>query len=203
MNYRFAYKVGFHPWEDAATDPPFVEKISEMLSREEEGLEPPYGQALDLGTGSGIWAVELARRGWQVTGVDIIDAALTRAEERVEKAGVDVKLIKGNVTSLREAGTGTGYRLVLDTGTFHDLSAEERDAMGREISAVAAPDATLLLLAWPRRKRPLIRGVDREEIESAFPGWRITHVEPSHFDLPRLLNWALKPEEHWHRLCRQ
>ena len=30
MNYRFAYAVGFHPWEDAQGDPPFAEKISEI-----------------------------------------------------------------------------------------------------------------------------------------------------------------------------
>ncbi len=24
MNYRAAYSIGFHPWEDASRDPPFV-----------------------------------------------------------------------------------------------------------------------------------------------------------------------------------
>jgi methylase of polypeptide subunit release factors len=89
MNYRFAYAVGFHPWEDAESDPPFAEKISEMFDREERGRVPPYGTALDLGTGSGIWAVQLARRGWQVTGVDIVETALRRAHDRVKDAGVD------------------------------------------------------------------------------------------------------------------
>jgi len=37
MNYRFAYAVGFHPWEDAERDPPFAEKISELFDREESG----------------------------------------------------------------------------------------------------------------------------------------------------------------------
>ena len=60
MNYRMAYAVGFHPWEDAAGHPPFTEKISELFDREESGREPPYGPALDLGCGSGIWGIELA-----------------------------------------------------------------------------------------------------------------------------------------------
>ena len=201
MNWRFAYAIGFHPWED--TDLPFARKISELFDREEKEHEPPYGPALDLGTGSGIWGIELAKRGWQVTGIDIVDKALQRAWDRVQKAGVDTRLLRGDVTALRAAGIGSGFRLVLDTGTFHDLNSAQREAMGREISAVAARDATVLLLVWPKRRRPLIRGASRSEVEAAFPGWRVTDVEPSHFRLPKILDLLLKPDEHWYRLRRE
>jgi len=201
MNWRFAYAIGFHPWEN--TDPPFARKISELFDREEKGREPPYGLALDLGTGSGIWGIELAKHGWQVTGIDIVDKALRRARDRVQKAGVDMRLVCGDVTALRAAGIGSGFRLVLDTGTFHDLNSAQREAMGREVSAVAARDATVLLLVWPTRRRPLIRGASRNEVEAAFPGWRVTDVEPSHFRLPKILDLLLKPDEHWYRLRRE
>ena len=81
MNYRLAYRIGFHPWEDAEKHAPFVEKLSALLEEEERGLQPPYGAALDLGTGSGIWAMWLAERGWSVTGVDGVEVALRRARE--------------------------------------------------------------------------------------------------------------------------
>jgi len=203
VNYRFAYAVGFHPWEDAEGDQPFADKISEMFDREESGREPPYGLALDLGTGSGIWGVQLAKRGWQVTAVDIVEKALRRARDRVKDVGVDVRLVHGDVTALREAGVGSDFQLVLDTGTFHGLSSAQREAMGREVSAVAAPDATVLLLVWPKRKRPLIRGASRSEVEAAFPGWLVTHVEASHFHPPKILELLLKPDEHWYRLRRE
>jgi cyclopropane fatty-acyl-phospholipid synthase-like methyltransferase len=202
MNWKVAYSIGFHPWEDALTDAPFVAKAVELFAREETGRQPPYGPALDLGTGSGIWGVELAKRGWQVTGVDFVESALRRAHDRVQKAGVDMRLIPGDVTALQAAGVGHGFRLILDTGTFHDLNRVQREAMGREVSAVAAPDATVLLLVWPRRRRPLIRGADRAEVDAAFPGWTVTHIEPSHFRLPKLLERLLKPDEHWYRLRR-
>jgi SAM-dependent methyltransferase len=202
MNWRFAYSIGFHPWEDAANDPVFVDTFRSLVAREEAGREPPYGPALDLGTGSGIWAIELARRGWQVTGIELVEKALQRARARVEEAGVDVSLIHGDVTALRESGVEPGYRLVLDTGTFHDLDDAQRTAMGREVSAVAAPDATALLLVWPRRRRPLIRGADRTELEAAFAGWTIADVEPSHFRLPKLMQAIMRPDEHWYRLRR-
>jgi SAM-dependent methyltransferase len=202
MNWRVAYSIGFHPWEDAVTDAPFVEKASELFDREENGRDPPYGPALDLGTGSGIWGVQLAKRGWQVTGIDFVEKALRRARDRVQNAGVDMRLIHGDVTALRAAGVGQGFRLILDTGTFHDLDSVQREAMGREVSAVASPDATLLLLVWPKRRRPLIRGASRSEVEAAFPGWKVTNVEPSHFRPPKLLELLLKPDEHWYRLRR-
>lgn len=202
MNYELAYTIGFHPWEDAATDPPFVAKFAEILDREEDGREPPFGPALDLGTGSGIWGVELARRGWQVTGVDFVEKALRRARDRVREAGVEMRLLRGDVTDLRSSGVGSGYRLILDTGTFHGLRPAQRAAMGREVGAVAADDATVLLLVWPRRRRPLIRGANRDEVEAAFPGWAVTEVEPSFFRLPKALDSVMRPDEHWYRLRR-
>ena len=203
MNYRFAYSIGFHPWEDAASDPPFVEKASQLFDREEQGREIPFGRALDIGTGSGIWGIELAKRGWEVTGVDLIEKALARARDRVRRANVEVRLIRGDVTALSESSVGSGFRLILDTGTFHDFDADQRVAMGKGVEAVAGLDATILLLAWPKRRRPLIRGVSRDEIEAAFPGWMITDVEPSHFSLPKPLELLLRPDEHWYRLRRE
>ena len=203
MNYRLAYAIGFHPWEDAAADPPFVAKAAQMFDREERGRQPPYGRALDLGTGSGIWGIELAKRGWQVTGVDLVEKALRRARDRVRSAGVEMKLVRGDVTALSRAGIGDAFRFILDTGTFHGLQPEEQIAMGREVTAVSAPAATMLLLVWPRRIRPLIRGAYRSEVESAFPGWEITDVEPSYFRLPNLLEVILRPDEKWYRLQRK
>ena len=202
MNYRFAYSIGFHPWEDAVTDPPFVEKATDLFAREERERGQPFGRALDIGTGSGIWGVELAKRGWEVVGVDLVEKALTRARDRVKAAGVDMKLIQGDVTDLGKSDVGSDFKLVLDTGTFHDFEEAERIGMARGINEVAADDATVLLLAWPRRLRPLIRGVTRDEIESAFVGWQITDVEPSHFRLPKPLELLLRPDEHWYRLRR-
>ena len=124
--YKLFYRLGFHPWEDLAEHPPFADKLAELFEREEGGREPPYGPALDLGCGSGVWGVKLAERGWQVTGIDLVEKSLERARERVRKAGVEMRVILGDVTDLRNTDVGTGYRLVLDTGTFHGLSGDQR-----------------------------------------------------------------------------
>lgn len=200
--YKFFYRLGFHPWEDLAEHPPFAEKLLELFKREESGREPPYGPALDLGCGSGVWGVPLAERGWQVTSVDIVDKALDRARERVHEAGVDVRVMHGDVTDLRNSGVGSGFRLVLDTGTFHGLSDAQREAMGREVSAAAADDATVLLDVFaPRRRGPLPRGASRSDVERAFPGWEVTDVEVADAE-PDAIARRLKFDEHWYRLRR-
>ena len=66
-------------------------------------------------------------------------------------------------------------------------------------ATVTSSISTILL---PRRRRPLIRGADRGDVEAAFAGWTVTDVEPSHFRLPRVLELLLRPDEHWYRLRR-
>jgi hypothetical protein len=43
MNYGLAYRIGFHPWEDAEEQLSFTDKFSALLDREEGGRRPPYG----------------------------------------------------------------------------------------------------------------------------------------------------------------
>lgn len=33
MNYRLAYSLGFHPWEDLAEHPPFADELLELVAR--------------------------------------------------------------------------------------------------------------------------------------------------------------------------
>jgi SAM-dependent methyltransferase len=203
MNYRLAYAIGFHPWEDLADHPPFADKLIELVARDEDGYGPPFGSALDIGTGSAVWAIELARRGWEVTGIDIVEKALRRARERVKESGDEMRLVHGDVTRLRESGVGSGFRLVLDTGTFHGLSDRQREKMGNEVSAVAAPDATVILDCFaPGRRGPLPRGASRADVELAFPEWKVTDIEPADSE-PDALARLFKFDEHFYRLRRR
>jgi hypothetical protein len=103
---------------------------------------------------------------------------LDGARERAREAGVDMRLVQGDVTRLHAAGVGAGYPFLLDFGIFHDeLSDKQRARMGREVTAVAAPGATLLMVAWaPRRRGPLPRGASRADIEAAYPAWKVIDV---------------------------
>ncbi len=203
LAYRILYAVGFTPWEQMA-QPPIESQIFQLFAREEEGREPPYGRALDLGCGSGIWSVALARRGWLVTGLDFVPKALRRARERAEEAGVEVQLMEGDVTKLDAAGVGSGFELLLDFGCFHDeLTDEQRKQEGQEATRAAAPGATLLMMTWsPGRRGPLPRGASREDIQDAFPEWGL--VDEEAMDVPpEAPGYVKRAEPRFYRLRRE
>lgn len=196
--YRFLYAVGFTPWEqDTETVAP---QLRTLLAREEADRDPPYGSALDLGCGTGRWSVELAQRGWDVTGIDLTPKAVLRARQRAEQAGVDAHFVEGSVTALRQANVGIGFRLLLDVECFNHLSDEQRAAVGKEVDAVARPDAAILLLVWARARRgPLPPGATSDDVAAAFAGWHIVNEEPYQGVLPRPLRGA---NPRWYRLVR-
>ena len=196
--YRFAYRIGFRPWESDA--PSMIPQFDQLLALVEETRAVPPGSALDLGCGTGRWSVRLAERGWQVVGVDVVPRAIDAARHRAEQAGVDVTFKEGDVAALRAASVGSNFNLLLDMECLNWLSDSDRSRMAQEVDEVAAPDATLLLLVWARARRgPLPTGADRQDLETTFSGWRITDEHPYEGVLPRPLK-SIDPR--WYRLHR-
>jgi SAM-dependent methyltransferase len=76
---------------------------------------------LDLPCGQGRHAIELARRGYEVTGVDLSPYLLGVAKVRAEAAGVEVRWLEGD---MRRPVAGETFGLVLNLftsfGYFHD-----------------------------------------------------------------------------------
>jgi SAM-dependent methyltransferase len=199
--YRLAYWMGLTPWEEMATLP-ISKQIFSLFDREERERQPPYGQALDLGCGSGIWTVQLAIRDWQVTGIEVVPKALRAAHRRIRKAGVAARLIQGDMTSLRTAGVGSDFRFVLDLGAIHGLNSGQRNAVGREVSAVTSAGATMLLLAWiPANRGPLPRGMSRDEVQAVFPRWKLIAEDPA--DVSGAPGFIRKAEPCFYRLRRE
>jgi SAM-dependent methyltransferase len=170
------------------------------VAHEEAAHEPPYGPALDLGCGTGRWSVQLARRGWEVSGVDIVPKAIHAARRRAENAGVDIAFHNGDVTALRAASVGSGFSFFLDVECFNHLNDEQRKAVGQEVNAIATADASMLLLVWSRAHRgPLPPGADDDDLVRAFQGWRIVDRQQYTGKLPLLLK---RVSPRWYRLRR-
>src|SRR5512132_403912 len=61
------------------------------------------GEALDLGCGPGRHAIPLARRGFQVTAVDLSPFHLAKARERAEMAQVAVEFVQSDMRAFVRA----------------------------------------------------------------------------------------------------
>ncbi|WP_436792054.1 class I SAM-dependent methyltransferase [Yinghuangia sp. YIM S10712] len=195
-NYTRMYRFGITPWESYGKAA--RAGIAALLDREVADRPQPPGRALDIGCGRGRFTPELAQRGWQAVGIDYVPAAIRAARQHGD-AGVTYVI--GDVTDLRTTGLGT-FGFFLDIGCFQGFDAEQRRAVGEGVTALAEPDATLLMLEFgPTRLRNMIGGVSQDEVEAAFPGWELLSVEPAQ---TAGLGWPMnKSKPQWYRLRRQ
>jgi ubiquinone/menaquinone biosynthesis C-methylase UbiE len=162
--FRIFYRVGFTPWDGH----PIAENLQNMVEGTSDEPPLPAGSALDLGCGTGDSSIYLAQHGWKVTGVDFVPKALDKARAKAGAAGLSINFVNADVTHLSQAGIGADFPLIVDNGCLHNMSDNDRDAYVREVSAVAAPDARLLIVAFLPGGRFGVRGVDPAEMERRF-----------------------------------
>lgn len=198
IGYKIAYRLGLVPWERAGREA--TAQFTSLLAREEQG-GAPYGRALDVGCGRGDHSITLARRGWAVTGVDAVPRAVATAAQKAADAGVDVRFLVADVTTLSESEVGSGYRLLLDFGCFHGLTAPQRAAYARALAPLTASGGTLLLMSFsPGGRGPLPRGADRDEIRQTFGDWTLLDDEPA--DTSGMPAPLKRTAPRWYRLRR-
>ena len=86
-------------------------------------LQPPL-RILDLPCGQGRHAIELARRGYEVTGVDISPFMIEVARERAKASGLQVHWLVGD---MRKPIPGGSFDLILNLFTSFGYFAEDAD----------------------------------------------------------------------------
>src|SRR5436309_1284650 len=106
-------------------------------------LRPPL-RILDLPCGQGRHAIELARRAYDVTGVDLSPYLIGVAKARAEAAGVAVRWLEGD---MRRPVSGETFDLVLNLFTSFGYFLDEADdrLVVQAAAAVLAPGGRFLL----------------------------------------------------------
>jgi SAM-dependent methyltransferase len=158
------YRLGFTPWDGH----PLAKSLRDLIEGDDSSTALEPSTALDLGCGTGDSSIYLARHGWHVTAVDFVAKALDKARGKAAANDVDVNFRQADVTRLSSEGVGKGFALILDNGCLHGMSDDDRDAYVREVTAVAASDARLLIVAFTPGTTLAVRGVGQAEIERRF-----------------------------------
>ncbi|HJV13914.1 MAG TPA: class I SAM-dependent methyltransferase [Propionibacteriaceae bacterium] len=138
--YDLWYRFGTPTWVDQS--PWAGQAQSELVKLFESGELLP-SRAIDLGCGEGDNAIFLAQHGFQVTGIDFSRAAINKAKAKAREAGTDVEFLVDDLTRLTHV-TGE-FDLIVDYGTFDDLSVKDRAAYVDQVIPLAKPGAKFLL----------------------------------------------------------
>ncbi len=172
------YGAGTPPWDCGITPP-------ELIAVVEGEHALPAGRALELGCGTGTNATYLARHGWDVVAVDLIDIAIEQARAKAEAAELPVRLLCGDATRLDDLDAAGPYDLFFDLSCYCGVPPHRRDAYAAGLTDRAAPGARLLMFGYgPEAWDDPISGVTAEELRTRFAGWDLIDVTPGTNDVP-------------------
>lgn len=124
---NFVYKISWDEfYSDKSKPAPFViqnELPDENLVKFIES-NGSINTALELGCGEGRNAIYLAKKGIDITAIDLSEVAINNAKSLAQKNNVSVNFIKDNVLS--HAYGNNDFDLVYDSGLFHHLAPHRR-----------------------------------------------------------------------------
>jgi ubiquinone/menaquinone biosynthesis C-methylase UbiE len=123
-----------------------VEEVTFLL---DELKLPPGSWILDVGCGTGRHAIELTKRGYQITGVDISTGMLAQAQKTAAEAGVTIEWIQADATQFSTTRLYDAA-ICLCEGAFGLLNLDQGQAdhdllILRNIYAALKPGGRLVL----------------------------------------------------------
>ena len=153
--YEVLYRVPLVPIDWIFGRSSAIERLVDLAIVE----RVPPGRALALGCGVGRETIQLARHGFDVTGVDFSPTAIARARRNTQAAGVAVEYVVDDLTDLRHvAGV---YDVVTDFGAFNDLGEPARDAYLRNVLPLTHPGTDFVMFCFAKK-------LSRREVDRRF-----------------------------------
>ena len=130
-NYYKENKVEEMPWYEKNLDHDLENEItSKNLSK---------GRFLDLGTGPGTQAIQLAKRDFEVTATDISQSAI----EKAKKLSNEINFLVDDV--LDSKLSDRGFDFIFDRGIFHLFDVSQRPQYVKQIKRILDDNGILFL----------------------------------------------------------
>jgi SAM-dependent methyltransferase len=168
--YRETADSGGPPWDIGGPQPALAQVL-------DDGIQGP--KVLDVGCGTGDLAITLARRGYEVTAIDVSRVAIDIARAKATAEGLTVHFDVQDATDL--SLPSVPFDSVFDSGLLHSLvrrGGAEADEYLAVLPDLAAPGATVFVLAVSRTAGHGW-GVTEELLRAGFaePQWADTQVK--------------------------
>jgi 2-polyprenyl-3-methyl-5-hydroxy-6-metoxy-1,4-benzoquinol methylase len=122
------------PWYYAALDPDLERGLAEQ--------KLVSGRLLDLGTGPGTQAFELAQRGYQVTAADLSQQAIDQARAKSAERNLAIDFVQDDILASKLTGS---FDAVFDRGCFHVFAPELRPTYASAVAKLVRPQGVLFL----------------------------------------------------------
>jgi ubiquinone/menaquinone biosynthesis C-methylase UbiE len=176
LDWNEAYE-GTPPWDIG-----HPQSVFEALIKDGEIT---HGRALDIGCGRGDNAIMLAINGCDVTGIDIVEDAITDAKTKSIIHHVKVNFVVGNALQMDRLFMEAEFDFVIDSGLFNAMTDEERPVFAQQVRRVLKPGGKYFMLCFsdkePGDYGP--RWISKPEIERTFtPFFNIIYIKDSALD---------------------
>jgi SAM-dependent methyltransferase len=146
------------PWDTGIPAPELVRAVAEL----------PPGRAIDIGCGTGTNLLYLAQHGWQITGVDFVPRAVSKARAKLKS--FSPVLLAADVTTLKTLVLPGPFDLALDMGCFHGLPPGGRRDYAEGLAHWMEKGSRFLLYAWQPESSSDSNGVPKAEVVRCFDG---------------------------------
>jgi len=159
------------PWWESFFGPDYLKQYEHTLARtaaEVDGLEKILHlrkgcRILDLACGAGRHSIELAKRGYRVTGYDLSEDLLHRARADAKRAKAKVAFVRGDMRDLRYRGAFDAVINMFSSFGYFEGIKEDRQV----VAGIAR--------ALKPRGKFLMERFNRESLAYELPlqGWRV------------------------------
>ena len=125
------YQSGDLPWDSSQAEPELFRRLDEI------GLTG--GSAIDLGCGTGTNAIELSKRGFEVTACDISATAIEQAQAKAAEAGAaGIAFAVADILQTLPVAESS-VDLAFDRGCLHSVDGPAREVFAKHVADALRP----------------------------------------------------------------